>query len=593
MSLSSITPRWCVGIDLGTSNTVVSICEVSENRNKSPVWRVLELDQSAGPGLVTTASSLPSMWYAPLAEERKAFEAYPELWDSTLEFLPGIYARDSGARSPDRVIHSSKSWLSHKKVDREALFLPPQVEHSIPRKSPVGAARETLAFLRRQLLETAHSSGATLASEVVVTIPASFDEVARSLTARAAREAGFENVVLLEEPQAAFYSWLGHASNDWRNEVAVGDCILVCDIGGGTTDFTLIQVRESEKGEVSLSRLAVGDHILLGGDNMDLALAYRARAELRATKQNLDTWQFQSLCHHVRHAKEALLSESIDSIKVTISSRSANLFATAIEYEITHPLVASTILEGFFPLVPLSGEVDESPSLESLSEFGLPYEKDPAITRHLAQFLSRNEAQPTHILFNGGVCKAPSVRGQILSCLESWYETPVKELRSSSHDAAVAEGASYYALHRTVGEGVRVQSGTIRSLYIGVERNRPAVPGIATELYGVCILPRGTEEGSTFTLPHLPLSIALNTPVQFLLYASDTKHNEAIGALYEDINYELEPMVTLVSSCSDSSAEKGERASVVIESTITSAGILEMALQEKSGARRWNLEFEI
>src|SRR5690606_36211893 len=355
-------------------------------------------------------------------------------WDPDRTYVVGAYAREQGARSRSRLVASAKSWLSHAGVDRREAILPWGAPEEVEKVSPVGASARYLAHLR-EAWDHLHPDLPLAEQDLVLTVPASFDAVARELTVEAARAAGLERLTLLEEPQAALYAWVA-AHPDWRKRLSVGDLILVCDIGGGTTDFSLIAVME-EEGALELRRVAVGDHILLGGDNMDLALTYALRARLQEKGQTIDDWQLRALVHSVRQAKEQLFAdESLAAAPVVIPGRGSRLIGGTLRTELDRATLESVLLDGFFPRVDADAR-PETPRRVALTALGLPYAHDPAFTRHLAAFLGRHAAStaslppgvhaegrsfphPTAILFNGGPTKAAPVRARILEVLESW-----------------------------------------------------------------------------------------------------------------------------------------------------------------------------
>lgn len=518
----------CIGIDLGTSNSTVCVA----SPDTAEPLRTVPLRQVQGPGVIMTDPLLPSVLYLPTEAEASS-SSFSLPWSTfSTEPVIGRFAREQEARTPDRVIRSAKSWLCNPAIDRRAPILPwhlgesPSVA-SHARLSPFDASRQVLEHLRRAAEAWAHEEGLGASMRTVspvVTVPASFDEVARQLTHDAAIAAGFPSCTLLEEPQAAFYAWLSHHENDWRHLVKPGDTLLVCDVGGGTADFSLIAVLEIN-GELSLSRIAVGDHILLGGDNMDLALAYRARAGLPAGSPSLDAWQMGVLTYGAQLAKERLLSDdALASYPISIPSRGSNLFAAPLEATLTRADIDAVILEGFFPEV----ERTAAPlhrKAASLTDFGLPYASDPALTKHLAAFLARSGAlinqnpelsalrerasdgfvRPSAVLFNGGVFSSDKLRSRVVNLLRSWSAPfPVEELHGIDRSQAVSLGAAWYARLKSSGKGVRVRSATTKSFYIGVESAMPAIPGFIPPLKGVCIAPRGSRRGTISNFPQRP-----------------------------------------------------------------------------------------
>ncbi len=378
--------------------------------------------------------------------------------------------------------------LSHAGVDREAAILPLNAPDGVDKISPVEASQRYLSHLRDGWNEK-YPTDPFDGHQVLVTVPASFDEVARELTLKAAGQAGYRDVILLEEPQAAFYAWIERNAN-WRELVSVGDLILVIDIGGGTTDFTLIAVKE-QAGEIALERIAVGDHILLGGDNIDAALAHHVAQSL---PRKLDAIQFHGLWQQCRLAKEQLLADGgkAGEQSITILGRGTGLVGGTIKSKLKREDLQRILLDGFLPLVAMDAAPEGRQA--SLTEFGLPYAADAAITRHLAHFLHRHAAQPTHVLFNGGMLRAKLVRERILEVMNGWLARPITPLVADDLMHAVARGAAYYGLARQ-GQGVRVRGGVPRSYYIGIETAMPAVPGMKPPLKALTVVPFGMEEG--------------------------------------------------------------------------------------------------
>ena len=391
--------------------------------------------------------------------------------------------------------------------------------------------------------------------EVLLTVPASFDAVARELTMEAAGKAGLKQVTLLEEPQAAFYAWLAMQGEKWRKQVKVGDIILVCDVGGGTTDFTLISVAD-EGGDLILSRLAVGEHILLGGDNMDLALAYAVAATLPQGMDGLDAAQRVALGYACRTAKETLFAEPKKSTApVTVLGRGSKVIGGTIKTELTRELLNTSLLDGFLPRcaatdLPLRGR------RVGLTEIGLPYAADPAITRHLARFLGQQAGslhtggatvRPSAVLFNGGVFKATELRQRVLDVLADWAGNPVPELQSSDLDLAVARGAAYYGQVRR-GRGVRIRGGVARSYYVGMETSAPAVPGVPPPIKALCVVPMGMEEGTEADVPSTELGLVVGEPAVFRFLSSTTRRDDPVGTVLDRWNpeeiQELAPLET-------------------------------------------------
>ena len=493
--------------------------------------------------------------------------------------------------------------------------------------SPVETVARYLEHLRHAWnQEMAHDDAAARLEEqtVYLTVPASFDAVARELTVQAARLAGLTQITLLEEPQAAFYAWLAAQKEGWRDQVNVGESILVCDVGGGTTDLSLIQVTE-EDGNLALQRVAVGDHILLGGDNMDLTLAYAVRAKVAQRGTQLDNWQFRSLWHSCRIAKERLLGNpDLDTEPVVILGRGTSLIGGSIRTELTRTEIEQILLQGFFPL----GEASDYPQRKAqvgMREMGLPYESDPAITRHLAQFLGRQVdrdgaegavAYPSAVLFNGGVMKAASLRTQVLDALRHWgNNAEFRELAAADLDQAVALGAAYYGLARQ-GRGIRIRAGAARAYYIGVESAMPAVPGIPTPIKALCVVPFGMEEGAEAEIVEKEFGLVVGEPAIFHFLASTTRKQDQAGEIVEDWGGEIHEVTTMETFLPASEAQEGgtlipvwlqtrvkkrEDARSGDVSAVADKlggvelgdGVLEIWCLERDGDREWKLQFDV
>jgi Hsp70 protein len=526
----------------------------------------------------------------------------------------GELARRRGAESPNRLVASAKSWLSYAGVNRTAPILPWQAPEEVPKLSPVEVSSQFLQYLRI-IWDNGEGPGkvALAEQEVLLTVPASFDEEARELTRRAAEQAGYQQVTLLEEPQAAFYAWLEANGDAWRHRINVGDLVLVCDIGGGTTDFSLIAVSE-ENGELILKRVAVGDHILLGGDNMDLALARLRQQRLEESGSRIDTWQLHGLWHQCRTAKEKLFeSPETQSHPITLLGKGTKLIGGTIRTELAREDLDRVLIQGFFPKV-TSGELPARQRRVGLQELGLPYAADPAITKHLARFLSeqvRNSPEaagirrgrnglacPTHILFNGGVMKAGVLRDRVVEVLNSW-------LREEGFDAlgarqildapdlehAVARGAAYYGKARR-GRGVRIRSGASRTYYIGIETAMPAVPGMEAPLKALCVVPFGMEEGTEATIPDREFGLVVGEPAEFRFLNSNIRKQDQVGTLLEDWGGEIEELGPLEVTLK-LDGQLGTVVPVRLETRVTELGTLEVWCASRDGTRRWKLELNI
>jgi molecular chaperone DnaK (HSP70) len=562
-----------IGIDLGTTNSALAVAGDDEPAHALPVTQVV------GPGEIADRSTLPSFLLLP--SENEVSPAQLQLpWSGPLRYAVGTFARERGAELPHRLVSSAKSWLCNPSIDRTAQVLPfrgaqrelDEAMQGGERVSPVNASARYLAHLRAAWDE-AHEDEPASEQEVLVTVPASFDPVARELTVVAAREAGFEKVTLLEEPQAAFYAYLAARGDAWRKDLEPGDIVLVCDVGGGTTDFSLIEVANDE-GNLSLERIAVGDHILLGGDNMDLALSAIVQRDL---DKQLDPLQQRALVHACRRAKEQLLSEDAPkSVPVAILGRGSKLIGGTIKAEVKRETAEALLVDGFFPKVGADARSD-----------------DPAITRHLAEFIGRFGKMPTAVLFNGGVMKADKLRGRIVELLRTWAGRDVQVLEGADLDLAVALGAAHYGAVRR-GKGVRIRGGTARAYYIGIESAMPAIPGFAPPVKALCVAPQGLEEGSTVELPDDELGLVVGETSTFRFFAAATRKEDPAGALIDAEAQgmtELDPVEKLVPVEGD--RKPGDMVPVRLEAHVTEVGTLELWCVARDGHGRWKLEYSV
>ncbi len=585
---------YTIGIDLGTTNCALAYCS-------DPVAPVLPLaiPQIVAPGEVGERALLPSFLYFPAAGQfaagSLALPWYPNARDAV-----GSFAREQGASTPARLVSSAKSWLSHSGVDRNGEILPWQSPEEVPKCSPVQAAARYLGHLRAAW-ERAHPDAPVAEQDVVLTVPASFDAVARELTKAAAMLAGFEAPTLLEEPQAAMYDWLAQHADTWRQQLAVDDVVLVVDIGGGTTDFSLIAVGQDD-GSLVLERIAVGDHILLGGDNMDLALAFTVQARLEAEGTVLDDWQMRAVTHAARAAKETLLGDGgTDSCPISIVSRGSRLIGNTIRTTLSRADVDAVLVEGFFPVVEASAR-PLVPKRAGFVALGLPYPSDAAITRHLAAFLGRPRAankpgttfvHPTAILFNGGVTQSPTIRARICEVITRWVSaeggTAPKVLAGTDAELAVARGAAHYARVRRQG-GVRIKGGTAQSHYVGIARAELVVPGVPPRIDAVCVAPCGMEEGTEIELPAL-FGLLLGEEVSFRFFGSSTRRDDVVGAVVSPVELtELSPLETLLPA---PEGKEGAIVQVRLHARVTEVGTLELSAVEHGGGQRWKLSFDV
>ncbi|WEF33571.1 Hsp70 family protein [Pseudoduganella chitinolytica] len=606
-------PKYAIGIDLGTTHSALSYVDLAGSDGEKTQQAVLGVPQLTGPGTVEDLPLLPSFLYLPHPDEMAAAElALPWNADGAGP-VAGEMARSRGATTPIRLVSSAKSWLCHPGVDRRAAILPNDAPEEVTRVSPLEASTRYLRHLR-QAWDTAHPEAPFTQQAVTVTIPASFDPGARELTAEAARNAGYEAVTLLEEPQAALYSWIQGSEGRWRKDVKPGDIILVVDVGGGTSDFSLIAITERD-GKLEPHRVAVGDHILLGGDNMDLALAHLVARKLAEGGTRLDPWQLRALTYGCRAAKENLLADaSAESWPIVVPSRGSKLIGGSIRTELTRAEVTTFITDGFFPKV----EASARPAVRTragLTQLGLPYAQDAAVTRHLAAFLGRQvgatadvpgfaERQnpdhtflhPSAVLFNGGVFKSALLAQRVMDTINDWLymegAEPARMLGGADLDLAVARGAAYYSYVRR-GAGVRIRGGTARSYYVAVESAMPAIPGMEPPIQALCVAPFGMEEGSELELPGQEFGLVVGEPVHFRFFGSSTRRQDAIGDVLDFWGpEELIEMNEIQATLSPEGRQAGDVVQVRLHARATEAGTLEL-LAVASDGQRWKVEFDV
>jgi len=595
--------RYVVGIDLGTTNSTLAYVDTNEG-DAAPI-RQFEIPQIVAAGDVANRSALPSFLYLPGAGEQPA-GALQLPWSDKRDFAVGEFARNFGSQVPTRLVSSAKSWLCHPGVDRKAPILPWNAPETTRHISPLDATKHYLQHFVEAWNHTIGAEGKANRlhlQEVVLTVPASFDEAARELTVEAAKAAGLTNLTLLEEPQAAFYAWLDANRDDWRNHVKVGELLLVADVGGGTTDFTLIEVGD-EGGNLSLTRLAVGEHILLGGDNMDLTLAHHAAKQFAEKGIKLDSGQMQLLTHSARSAKEALLAEKAKkSAPVTVLGRGSKVIGGTLQTELVRADVEGVLVDGFFPEVPLDSQPARSRAI-GLTELGLPYAADPAVTKHLAAFLTRQADSlkdrdtsivPAAVLFNGGVFKSTSLRERFQSVLNRWAKTAktdeVRSLGGTDLDLAVSRGAAYYGLVRR-GKGVRIRGGTARAYYIGVETAMPAVPGGVPPIKALCVAPFGMEEGTEADVAGQEFGLIVGEPVEFRFLSSTVRRDDVAGTLIEDWSDTIEEATPISTSLGESKGA-GRLVPVHLHSKVTELGLLELSCRSRDGKESWQLQFNV
>lgn len=581
--------RYVVGIDLGTTNSAVAFVDTDES-----AWsaRVFPVPQLVAAGEVEARETLPSFHFEPPTADGAGLRLPWQ--DQEPGYAVGVFARDQGAALPARLIVSAKSWLSHSGVDRTASLLP---WHGAPEAEKLSPSDASARYLRhvREAWSAAHPEHPLETQDVVVTIPASFDEVARELTVAAARKAGLPRITLLEEPQAAFYSWVHGQGEAWAKNLEPGQRILVCDVGGGTTDFTLIQVQPGEKGEVRFHRFAVGDHLILGGDNLDLALAHHIEGRLKRT---FTPRQWSVLVRQCQKAKETLLGPNgSDHYTLHLAVEGSRLIGGAVQVELSRGEVIELLVDGFLPAASLSDQPARRTS--GFQEFGLPYAADAAITRYLAAFLTAHRdtvapigeptgdpARPDIVLLNGGLFESPVMRARLLEVLRSWFPGGGWEpsvLQNERLDLAVAIGAAYYGMVRR-GMGVRISGGLARSYYIGVA-------GPDGQDVAVCLVPAGLEEGQRLDLSGRTFELLVKQPAEFPLFVSSSRTNDAPGDVVEIDETQLKPLPPIRTVL----RVRGDAASlrVGLEAGLSEIGTLELWCVEADGSRRWRLQFDV
>jgi hypothetical protein len=596
--------RYAIGIDLGTTHSALSYLSLEEGAARGAAQSVLPIAQLTAPGTLEERLLLPSFVYLPNASEFPPGSlGLP--WAKERHEVVGELARTHGAKVPHRLVASSKSWLCHPGIDRRGAILPWQAPDDVQRISPLDAAVRVLSHLREAWDHKLEGGDRALAKQdVVLTVPASFDAAARELTLEAAARAGFPSVTLLEEPQAALYAWLEAAGDGFRKQVKPGD------VGGGTTDFSLIAVTD-RGGSLELNRVAVGDHILLGGDNMDLALAHTLAQRFAAEGKKLDAWQLNGLTHACRVAKEQLFADSkLEKAPIAVASRGSSLMGGTLRTELTRSELTALLVDGFFPVVEASAE-PRTARRTGLAQLALPYAQDAGVTRHLASFLSRQARalagspdspvksegrafiHPTAVLFNGGVFKAEPLKSRVLEVLDGWLKAdagaPAKELEGADLDLSVARGAAYYGWVRQ-GHGLRIRGGTARAYYVGVETAMPAVPGMDPPVKALCVAPFGMEEGTQ------AFGLVVGEPTRFRFFASSTRRDDRVGTLLEEVDAleEVAPIETSLGASSVAEArDAGRLVPVNLQAAVTEMGQLELRCLEKGGEGQWKLELNV
>lgn len=633
--------RFVVGLDLGTTNSAMAYVDTTEKPRRI---RTFAVRQVVAPGQIEARETLPSFHYQPVRGEFPA-NALRLPWTSDESHVVGHFARDHGTLVPGRMIASAKSWLCHNGVDRTADLLPWHGAEDVDRLSPVTVSARYIQHFRAAW-DAQFPDHPLAQQDFVLTLPASFDEVARELTIRAAQQAGLRRVVLIEEPQAAFYAWIDKHADSWEKLVFPGQTILVCDIGGGTTDFTLIRVRKGSDGAVQFHRVAVGDHLILGGDNLDLALAHHLESRIKPGGR-LEPRQWSVLVRSCRHLKEVLLgADAPEQWTLTLPGSGSKLIGGAIQIPVNRTEVESLLVEGFLPSVPLDAKPSSSQS--GFQEFGLPYAAEPAMTKHLAAFLtahqfdpdsffdkensesvpprptSKNQTtsqkqsrtaddikkevpateashRPAAILFNGGVFASPLLRHRLIQTIERWYRAGDPDwspmvLENERLDLAVAKGAAYYGMVRR-GEGVRIAAGLARTYYIGVEKT-PSSETSATDdgrviHAAMCLLPAGIEPGHEVDLSQHQFELLVSQPIEFPIYVSSTRLPDRPGDLVAVDPEEIKSLPPIRTVLKTGKSKEAATIAVIVKAKLTEIGTLDLWCSEVEGKRTWKLLFDV
>ena len=618
MTTADQTPpsRFVVGLDLGTTNSAMAYVDAHETPRRI---RTFAIPQVVAPGQIEARDTLPSFHYQPASGEfpddstRMPWSNIPD----APAVVVGHFARDHGTLVPGRMISSAKSWLCHAGVDRTADLLPWQGAEDVERLSPIAVSARYLQHAR-EAWDAQFSEHPLSQQDFVLTLPASFDEVARELTVKAAKQAGLTRIVLIEEPQAAFYAWIDKHAANWSDLVSPGQKILVCDVGGGTSDFTLIRVKQGESGTVQFHRVAVGDHLILGGDNCDLALAHHIERRLKGDG-HLEPRQWSVLVRSCRQAKEVLMADDApDKWTLTLPGGGSKLIGGGLQVPITRDEVRELLVNGFFPEVPLDAKPLVSQS--GFQEFGLPYAADPAVTTHLAAFLtahrfvalnesrmgtlarplgleqdadgqecpSDDPARPDIVLFNGGVFASPILQRRVVESLERWFRsetdphwTPVV-LENERLDLAVARGAAYYGMVRR-GEGVRIAAGLARTYYVGVESNASS----DSQPSALCLLPAGIEPGHEVDLTQRQFELLVSQPIEFPLYVSSIRLTDKPGDLVAIDPERIRALPPIRTVLKQGKSKEAGSVTVVLQAKLTEIGTLDLWCREVDGKRSW------
>ncbi|WP_116964582.1 Hsp70 family protein [Fastidiosibacter lacustris] len=586
--------KYLIGIDLGTTNSAITYKRLKSEDSICS----LAIPQFFAKNQYESKILMPSFLYIP-SELELTLSDINLPWQSETTVIVGEHAKLKAQTTPNRVISSVKSWLCQSSIDKRKALLPYQAAEGVERISPLEAYTYYFEHIKKTW-NSAFPDAPLFQQKIIITIPASFEPAARDLTAEAARLCDFEDVILLEEPQASLYGWINNNEN-WRDKLSIDDTILVIDVGGGTTDFSLIKV-EDDNGNLALRRIAVGDHILIGGDNIDLMLAHTLQQRLLDSGQRLEPWQMQALVHSCRNAKEKLLSDkSLNEISVSIPGRSSNIFANAVSETLAKKDVERIILQGFFPQVSITDHPKANPR-SGLSRFSLTYAQEPAITKHLALFLSKQAEKeqsfvaPSVVLFNGGVFKPKILRTQIMQTINKWLEIEGKvfavELENAEYDTSVAIGATVFA-DALQGNGIRIKGGASHSFYIGIESPMPAIPGFQPQTEALCIATQGMEAGEVTTYEAETFSLIVGEPVEFRFFAANHRVNDQLGDVFT--NWEQAGLIELSPLRLTLSADNytnGTSVPVHISAMHTEIGTLELTAKSLENNDQWKIAFE-
>ena len=612
-----MTRQYLVGIDLGTTHTVVAYAPLaSTGQGAGPADIALfDIPQLVAPGEVAALPLLPSVRYHAAPGElaasalRLPWSSDPEADDAGQPpVVFGQWARQLGAQVPGRLVTSAKSWLSHGAVDRQAAILPWGAPDEVVKVSPVEASASYLRYVR-SAWNWRFPASPLEQQELVLTVPASFDESARALTLAAARQAGLPDVRLLEEPQAALYDWLLRHRSGLAEALGQAKSVLVCDVGGGTTDLSLIDVALAE-GEPVLTRTGVGNHLMLGGDNMDLALAHRVESRMaevagESPARPLSASRLAQLMERCRAAKELLLAANAPAkTTVTLLGGGTRLVGGSRSVSVTREEVAQLIVDGFFPQVARDAQPQSSRS--GIVAFGLPYARDAAITRHVADFLrQQGQAMPDALLLNGGVFRADALAQRLADTLGDWRGAPLTLLHNDNPDVAVARGAVAHALAQH-GLAPRIGGGSARSYFLQLDDSKAAGAG-GVKARGICVLPRASEPGREVLLAGRSFALRLGQPVRFQLFSAvaeaAAQAPAALGevAALDDARFvRLPPLVMVLQVAGGAVGATGIQASsrqevaVQLATSLTEVGTLELhCVSQDDPGQRWLLEFDL